>query len=52
MPVSALKKETILKAKQVLGQIGEAIKEMENIRVKQYQAGNYNLGENYEVIQA
>jgi len=34
MPVSALKKDTILKAKQVLGEIGAAIKELSAIRTR------------------
>jgi len=34
MPVSAIEKDTILKAKQDLGQIGAAIKELADIRTR------------------
>ena len=34
MPVSAVKKDTILKAKKILGEIADAIKGLEDLRKK------------------
>lgn len=51
MPISSLKRSTIDKAKKILGEISAAIKELEQLRVAQYAAGHYLLGENYDAVQ-